>query len=270
MREKGRIMEGKISNWIKKGRDYYKKGQYETALEMFKEVLNIYPNNITALNKVGNIYYALNNLPEALSVYNNLRSLSKRLGLFEKEREALEKIGRIYTLQGKYSTAINVYLEALTIYDQIEPTDLKPKEEKILLFYNIGDLYKRQKDYHKALSLYKQLLQIHSEFGPLGGIADDISEIGGILKKQKNFPDALNKFKEALQIYKVEKSSFKTIITLFEIGKIYYKLNQYQESLLYLNDSLENFKKLGFKGPNDYYYEKTKELIKKIKKKKID
>ena len=265
LREKGEVMEGKISNWIKKGRSSYKKGQYDTALEMFKEVLNIYPNNITALNKVGNIYYALNDLPEALSIYNNLRSICKRLGLLEKERAVLEKIGRIYSYQGKYSIATNVYLEALAIYDQIEPTETKLEEGKFLLLYNIGDLYKRQRNYSQALSLYKRLLQLHSEFGPLGGLADDLAEIGGILDKQKNFSEALNKFKEALQIYKVENVLSKTAIALFEIGKIYYKLNQYSEALLYLDEALKDFKKLGLE-PDDYYYEKTKRLIKEIKK----
>ncbi|MFX1443104.1 MAG: tetratricopeptide repeat protein [Promethearchaeota archaeon] len=259
-------MEGKISNWIKKGRNYYKNGQYENALEMFKEVLNVYPNNITALNKVGNIYYALNNLTEALSIYDNLRSICKRLGLREKESLVLEKIGRIYSLQGKYSTAINVYLEALALYNRIEHAEIKPQEEKILLLYNIGDLYKRQKNYEQALLLYKQLLQIHSEFGPLGGIADDLAEIGGILNRQKKFSEALNKFKEALQIYNVEKILSKTTIVLFEIGKIHFKLNQHSEALLYLEEALKNFKKLGLKEPDDYYYKKTNELIKEIKK----
>ena len=266
MREKGRIMEGKISNWIKKGRNYYNKGQYDAALEMFKEVLNVYPNNITALNKVGNIYFALNNLPEALSIYNNLRSICKRLGLLEKERAVLEKIGRIYSLQGKYSIATNVYLEALAIYDQMELAEAKPEEGKFLLLYDIGELYKKQKNYAQALSLYKQLLQLHSEFGPLGGIADDLAKIGSILCKQKNYSEALNKFKEALQIYRVEKIMSKTAIALFEIGKIYYKLTQHSNALHYLDEALNNFKKLGLKEPDDYYYEKTKKMIEEIKK----
>ena len=58
----------------------------------------------------------------------------------------------------------------------------------------------------------------------------------------------------------------KTTIALFEIGKIYYKLNQYSEALLYLNEALQNFKKLGLKDHDDYYFKKTKELINDIKK----
>jgi tetratricopeptide (TPR) repeat protein len=208
----------------------------------------------------------LNNFPEALKIYNNLRSICKRLGLLKKEKEVLEKIGRIYALEGKYSNATNVYLEALVVYDQIEPTEIRPREEKLLLLYNIGDLYKRQKNYDQALSLYKQLLQIHSEFGPLGGIADDLAEIGCILEKQQHFSDALDKFKEALQIYKVEKTLSKTAIILFEIGKIYYTLSQYSDARLYLNEALEEFEKLGLSEPDDYYYKKTKELINQMKK----
>ncbi|TFG27167.1 MAG: tetratricopeptide repeat protein [Promethearchaeota archaeon] len=264
--DKGREMKGKIDNWIKKGRIYYNNGQYEAALEMFKEVLKIDPNNIAVLNKVGNIYFALNNLSESLSIYNNLRSIFKRLGLLEREREVLEKIGRIYTIQGKYSGAINIYLEALELYDKIEDGSAKPDEGKFLLLYTIGDLYKRQKSYAKALSSFTLLLQLHSEFGPLEGIADDLSEIGSILCKQRSFSDGLKKFEEALQIYKAERIVSKTAISLFEIGKIYYKLNQYLKALPYLDEAFNYFKELGLLTPDEYYYRNIKKMLEDSKK----
>ena len=64
----------------------------------------------------------------------------------------------------------------------------------------------------------------------------------------------------------MEKILSKITIALFEIGKIYYKLNYYSEALQYLNEALKKFKTMGFKEPDDYYYEKTKELIKNIKR----
>jgi len=261
-------MEEKISYWIKKGIYYYNQGQYDAALEMFKEVLKIYPDNITALNKIGNTYFAIDNLSEALSNYDKLRSVYRRLGLLEKERMALEKIGRIYSLQGKDSVAINVYLEVLDIYEQMEFKDAKLDEGKFLVLYNLGDLYKRQKNYTQALSIYQQLLALHSEFGPLEGIADDLSEIGKILYKQGNFSEGLDKFKEALQIYNVESILSKTAITLFEIGKIYYNLDQYSEAFPYLDNAFNYFKELGLQAPDDYYYTNVKKMLEEIKKSK--
>lgn len=259
-------MEGKMDNFFKKGRNFYNNGQYYAALEMFKEVLKIDPNNITVLDKVGNIYFALNNLSESLSIYNNLRSIFKRLGLLDKERSVLEKIGRIYTIQGKYPAAINIYLEALEIYDKMKIGETKPQEGKFLLLYTIGDLFKREKNYAKALSVFTLLLQLHSEFGPLEGIADDLSEMGTILCKQKNLSEGLKKFEEALQIYKVEKILSKTAISLFEIGKIYYRLNQYSKALPYLEEAFNIFKKLGLFAPEEYYYRKIKKMLEDIKK----
>lgn len=257
-------MEGRISDLIKKGRDYYNKGQCDIALEIFNKVLIIYPNNISALNKIGNIYFELNNLTEALDVYNNLRSICKRFEFLDKERCALEIIGRIYTLLGKYCIAVNIYLEAFTIYDKLETPGGKPKEGKLLLLSKISDLYYRQKNYDQTLSTYKTLLELHSQFGPLEGIADDLTDIGRVLYKQEKYSEALNKLKEALQIYKSEESLSKMIIAQFEIGRVYYKSNHYSEALPYLEEVLSNYEKLGLEDPDDYYYKKTRNMMKEI------
>jgi len=260
-------MEGRISDLIKKGRDYYNKGQYDIALEIFNEVLNIYPNNISALNKLGNIYFELNNLTEALDIYNNLRSICKRFEFLDKERCALEIIGRIYTLLSKYSFAVNIYLEALAIYDKLESPGGKPKEGKLLLLSKISDLFYRQKNYEQTITTYKALLELHSQFGPLEGIADDLTDIGRVLYKQEKYSEALNKLNEAIQIYKGEESLSKMVIAQFEMGRIYYKSNKYSEAIPYLEDSMNMYKKLGLDDPDDYYYKKTKRMLDDIEEK---
>ncbi len=265
MNEKEQKMEERVRKLIKKGRDCYDQEQYENALSIFNEVLNVYPENMYALNKIGDIYYEQSNLTEALDTFNNLRSICKRFGFLEKEKRVLEDIGRVYTLLGKYSVAVNIYLEALAIYDEIESTKGKMEEGKLTLLYKVSELYYRQKNYERALLTYGKLLHLHSQFGIVEGIADDLTEIGKILYKQKKFSKATSKLKEALQIYEGQELLSKMVIIQFELGRICYKSNQYSEALPYLKETLSSCKKLGLEKPDDYYYEKTKKMLKEIK-----
>ena len=68
---------------------------------------------------------------------------------------ALDIIGRIYTLLGKYSIAVNIYLEALAIYDGLEPPGGKPEaDQRIGLKYEAYNELKKVFFPDENISIY--------------------------------------------------------------------------------------------------------------------
>ena len=151
-------------------------------------------------------------------------------------------MGGVYSLQKDYSKAIKSYLEALAIYDQLEPEGIEPSEGKVQLLFRIGEIYfYRLKDYKQALNIYEELLRLHTHWGPMQGAAEDLKDIGCILSKQKKYPEALEKLEEALRIYRDENYVPGIALTQYEIGRIHFKQEKYENAFPYLDDAFKFF-----------------------------
>ncbi|MBK9107577.1 MAG: tetratricopeptide repeat protein [Saprospiraceae bacterium] len=145
-------------------------------------------------------------------------------------------------LQGNYSRALENYMLALPIFEEVGD-----KLGYANSLNNIGNLYNNQGNYALALTYYEKSLAIKEEIGDKGGIASSLGNIGNIYKNQGNYKRALEYYEKLPAIF--EKSGDKQgyANSLNNIGNIYHNQGNYPRGLEYYEKSLAIQEGLGNK-----------------------
>lgn len=190
---------------------YYSEGNIEKAIEQFRIVLKINPNDVFAHFVLGYIYdqqgeteLAIREFSETLrldpryiSAYNDLGTVYNRIGKYGKALEqfqkaidlnpgyveAVENMGVVYFGMKEYDQAMHYFQKALA---------MNPKSHKA--YNNIGSVYLALGDYQKA----KEYTEKAHEMDP--SYIDAINNLGSVLISLGNFDPAIEKFKSLLEL----------------------------------------------------------------------
>lgn len=154
-----------INSLLKKGVDLYKRQQIDEAINIFKQVIRLDPQNASAYFSMGIALEAKKDLPNASDYYEiaheidpgNQEYQKAILSLREKEEKQVEirqEKAKQQNLTAKAAEAYKTghYDEALSLYQSLE------KEHPHIAFvkYNIGSIYLIQRKPDEALDYYKQ------------------------------------------------------------------------------------------------------------------
>lgn len=258
-----------INTYIAIG-EYYLNSDPDTSVYFFKLVLkqselllnrghDAYYNSVLkidkskALRQIGWNSYQKGNYEEALSLYDQvLKSLDKMkaeaTGLTEEQSGKLMRrstwlrsatygnTGLVYHKQGNYATAIDKYLTAVKLADELG-------DKKLLSVHygNIGIVYMNQEKYEKALDFYNKSLKLKEELGNKGGIAITLNNIGIVHKDMGHYPEAIAVYTRALAINEEMKSKAGIGFNLANLAIVYGLQKEYDKALEY------NFKAIAIK-----------------------
>ncbi len=125
------------------GSSNFQQQNYQGALEHLQAGLKIRPNSPLARFELGNTYYKLNKLPQAIAEYE------KAMAVDEKFWPALNNIGLIEYEQGKKQAALNRWQSVVVI----DPTAAEPHLAIAVAFYIQGNIEEAYALAEKALSL---------------------------------------------------------------------------------------------------------------------
>ncbi|MFX1238613.1 MAG: tetratricopeptide repeat protein [Promethearchaeota archaeon] len=148
-----------------------------------------------ALLTIGNTLKKRGKLQKALEHYIEALAITEQLGDLQGKRLILNNIGEILKIKGKLNEALQHYKEALAIAEQLG--DLEGKGTTL---NDIGIILKSKGKLNEALDHYKEALAIADQFGDLWGKATLLHSIGDILKIKGELDEALQHYKEALAI----------------------------------------------------------------------
>ena len=115
--------------WLNTARALIQEGETEAAKPYVEKALAINP-------KLGRIYFFRALIQKADGDYDAaLKSLETCVGMFPRDRVALNQIGRILFLQRKYKEAINAFQRVLTV----DPEDLQAHYNLMLCYRGAGN-----------------------------------------------------------------------------------------------------------------------------------
>jgi Ca-activated chloride channel homolog len=97
---------------INKGNDYYKKGWFEKAQEIYSKIIKKQPKNKQAEFNLGNSLYKQGNFEASQQIYGTLTKEARSNRLKE---QAYYNLGNSLFRREDYKSAINAYEEALKI-----------------------------------------------------------------------------------------------------------------------------------------------------------
>jgi len=205
----------------------------DTALILYNQALEIaqgiasptirLKETATAYYNIGIICKNKGNYEKALDYYLKALSIKEEIGDKKGMAESYINIGIIHTDKGNYEKALDSYLKALSIKKEIGD-----KNGMAVSFHNIGVIHHNKGDFEKALEFYLKSLSIKEEIGDKNGMANSYNNIGLLNTNLKKFAEARKYLKKSLQLSK-------------EIGTKEWTRNAYS-GLSQLDSTLGNWK----------------------------
>lgn len=206
---KSKTKKSKVSKESKKksekfyefGSDYYKKENYQLAIENFTKAISLNPYNTLAYFDRANTYKKLNKYINAIEDYTKASDLSSSSSVYFLRALTYEKIQ-------DYENAILDYTNSI----EIEPDDDK-------LYQFRGQVYEEIKDYENAIKDYLKCAELTKEK------AIPFYKIGHIYYMADNHSKAIDYLNKAISHNEYEKDAF------YERAESYLHLKEYDKCI---------------------------------------
>ncbi|MBD1840112.1 CHAT domain-containing protein [Coleofasciculus sp. FACHB-501] len=168
----------------------------QKLLDSYKQALvatNV--GEASLLDSLGNVYYSLGKMQEALKHHNQALSLFQAEKQPSREAITLNNIGDVYFKLGETQSSLGFYNRALVIQRAEKDT-----AAQVQTLQNIGLSYINLGESQQALESYEQALKIQQERKDLAGQADILSQIGLLNYSLGEHQKALNSYNQALEL----------------------------------------------------------------------
>jgi tetratricopeptide (TPR) repeat protein len=184
---------------------------------------------------------------EAADVFQEV--LSRLEGTPSYERAfTLDRLGLCYKVGGRPDLAEREYRNALTVLDQLAPSD-HVKRERGNQLTDLADVLRDQGKYAQAREAYQQGLQILQELGDVRGQGASLGQLGSLAIREGNLEEAVDRYRDALSLFQVLQEPSVEAIFWHQLGRAFEEAQQWEKSEQHyreaarLNESLGNFAK---------------------------
>lgn len=252
-----------VDGWLKKASIYSTDlGNYEKALEVYMQALNLRPNYPKILKSQVDFYICFEKYQEALEVYYTL------LVMEPEDTGILSKIGSTLV-------KLNQFEKALTVFDEIliiNPNSSSALTSKGDVFFEMGFFEKALSFYNKAESFdshnfncwqqkgivlellhrtdeaqeaYGKACKYMCDFAKLMFRNDKLvyelgCELNGMFSRRSHFKSKKPDYKSSLRFYDKALSFDPNYVkALYGEGEIFFELKNYEKSLIHFEKVLE-------------------------------
>jgi tetratricopeptide (TPR) repeat protein len=160
-----------------RGNMYYDMGEYDQAVVDFTQSLTINPKFAEAYFNRGNAYYKKREYDKAIADYTQALTINPKLV------ETYYNRGNAYSEKGEYKQAIDDYTQALTINPMF-----------VGAYYNRGNAYSEKGEYEQAIDDYTQAIAINPNY------ADAYGNRGIAYREKGKYDQAIADFTQVLTI----------------------------------------------------------------------
>lgn len=196
-------LKTKADQLFQTGLQQFRTGQFDTALETYKQVLALRrelddkAGIAQTLNNMGDVYSDRGQYSQALDVLQQALALRRELRDRAGIAQTLNLIGFVYRGQKQYSEALELHEEAL---QQAENAGDRSEVGESL--HNIAAVYTSQGQLDSALDFYERAMAIREEVGDRRDLGRTLNNMGAVYFNLGNYDKALEIYQEALAIRK--------------------------------------------------------------------
>ena len=223
---------------------YQKKGDLQRAENIYKEILNVQPENVTVLYLIGEICYqqkqhdcAIEYLKKALQFDPSNPQIYYNLGIVYHEKEQFQdaiicyqkalqlnpdfaevyyNIGVAFQDNRQYDEAVDYYQKALKC---------NPNHE--VVYYNLAIIYKQRWQLEDAIACYQKVLQLNP------ANADAYANLGTVLQKQGKIEGAIAFYQKAIELNPTNADAYANL------GTVLQEQGQLQDAEIYYRRALQ-------------------------------
>ncbi|MGB7314238.1 MAG: tetratricopeptide repeat protein [Nodosilinea sp.] len=192
------------------------------------------------LNNIASLYSSQGKYEEAIELYNASLEVGRQLNDPASDADTLSNLAKVYADQGNYREALKSFQEALVIS---KATNDQPGIAFRLS--NIGSTYKNLGDYKRAVDYFQQALTIAEEINLLPLKPTILSQIGGVRYAQGDYDQAISIFHDSLTLSRQMGLLRNEAIQLDNLGSVASTQGRYEESVNYREQALAIYEQMG-------------------------
>mgnify|MGYP006273958777 CR=1 FL=1 len=190
-----------LSVYSEISRYYWKRNpflSFEYAKKV-KKLARTYPNDtllqIESLHTIGDAYWYLNNVPNALEYDLKVLHLQEKINDSSGIAKTLNNLGVIYSHQEKYEKALELLERSLNIRKQLGET-----VELSANYINIGQIYYKLNEYDLAMRYFQRSVKIRENQPKKELLITGYNNIAAVHMHQKQYSNAVQYLNKALFI----------------------------------------------------------------------
>ena len=231
---------------IKQAQEFQKKGNFDKAISIYKNILFQDKENFEANNGLAITFILNNNINQSVNILN------KMIELYPKRYEPLVNLSNIYLSKNKFHEAIKL----LTKANKIKTCDIKILESLSYSYFKINDFVNSKKNIKNLLHFNKNNFFV-------------LNILGQIYFKEEKIDESISYFNSAIKSNNKFWPPYDNLMTLYE------KTNKLEEFEFILSKALKfidvskNYKLKYFQSLlyfRQSKYQNAIDLLKKIKK----
>lgn len=161
---------------LRKGNELFDEEKYEDAMEVYKKILEEFPDAYIIHQNIGNCYFQMEKYDQAEEYYR------KVLESDPENQESMLLIGNCYSNIGEED-------KALEWYNRIE----FEKIDDPMVLFNIGSNFYNQSKFEEALKYYKKAVEIQNDF------LDALYQLGLSYLTLEKYRDSVDAFENYLK-----------------------------------------------------------------------
>jgi tetratricopeptide (TPR) repeat protein len=216
----------------------YLTGHIDTATSALQEILSWQPDDVFAINQMGNIYQLQGRLKEAEASFKKVLALSNKD--FMGQATAYNNLGIVYQTRGDLKEAEAMQQKALEINKE-----LKSREGMTANYGNLGIVYHIRGDLKKAEVMHQKALEIDTDMENRQGMAVDYGNLGGVYQTRGDLKGAEALYRKALKI-DIELENRQGMANQYgNLGDMYRVSGDLKEAEAMCREALEINKELG-------------------------
>lgn len=214
----------------------------KTSIRLARQ-LNYSRGLASALNNLGKYHLSKGDYNQALELFEECLEVCEDLNFELGISGSLTNIGVTYKEKGDYKNAVEFYLRNLKRQESTGNLGGVAR-----MYHNIGTVNYELKDYEIALRNFQISDSIRRNIGDSLGIADLQINIGSVYQIQDSATAALEEFQEALQIYTALGNRFGIANARGLMGQSHLKLRDFDTAIDEISAALKIDTELGNKG----------------------
>lgn len=228
-----------LANVYRASNKYPEATSYYLQATSLLEELNEQRMLANVYDEMGLMYGEWSLHEKALEYYLKSYEIRSSLDDVEGEINVLKQIGNSYLLLDDFDNSYNYYQKILNQYNKVNDT-----LGTIEIFKTLADIYNRTERNNEAQYYNFKILKLYQELNDSSGVTQYLNKVAINYKSVEKFEEALDYFTSALQYNEAlldqGKPAVDHDILLMNIGIMYQYLGQFQSSVNYFLESLNN------------------------------
>jgi len=179
------ILTGKIQKLDSLGWEYIRKEEWGKAVEVFKQIIHIDPNNADGHRALGCAYNGLSYWDGVDRYQEAIKALKQAIRLDPDDSLSYSWLGHAYDGLGSYMEAIQAYKQCISI---------DPDDQIGNCYLSISESYTKMDSYHEAIAALKQWIRMKPNDGWR------YCHLGAAYLKFDRYQEAIGAFKQATRL----------------------------------------------------------------------